>query len=78
MIVKLPKVLQKYADQIDGISDERSMGDGYWVELAPGWLSDMETHQVHEDNPRECARVMKWLDPCQCDECKQLLAKRSK
>ena len=73
----LPKCLQKYADKIAEVSDERTphdrhdrVGDGYWVYLKEGWREpDGETHAIHEDNPRDCARLMKWVVPCTDPKC---------
>ena len=27
--------------------------NGYWIQLAPGWLRDHETHTIHEDTIKE-------------------------
>lgn len=65
--MKLPKCLKRYAHLIAEVSDERRGDDGYWVYLIPGyWSPDDETHCIHEDNPTECARVMKGVEPCPC------------
>lgn len=66
----LPKCLHKHAEKISSVSDERGSGDGYWVYLAPGWRDpDGETHCLHEDNPSQCAKLMKWIQPCTTPGC---------
>jgi hypothetical protein len=68
--LKLPKCLQKYADKIAEVSDERGDDDGYWVYLVKGWRDDEgETHCIHEDNPRECALRMKNIVRCTTPGC---------
>ena len=42
------------------ISDERDRGDGIWVYLHDGWISDMlETSTIHEDTWAECIALLK-------------------
>jgi hypothetical protein len=67
----LPASLRKYAKQIAEVSDERSGGDGYWVYLKPGLRYSMDgTHCIHEDTLGECAKAMKYVEPCDGDCCK--------
>lgn len=66
----LPRPLKKYADVISEVSDERSVGDGYWVYLIDGWRDDEgETHCIHEDNPTECAKKMPYIIKCTVPGC---------
>jgi hypothetical protein len=40
------------------------------VYLKEGWRDmDGETHAIHEDHPRDCARLMKWIKPCTDPKC---------
>ena len=67
----LPKCLQKHAAFIDSVSDERSLGEGYWVILRDGWCptSDPQNHTIHEDTPEECAAYFP-VEPCFCRDCR--------
>lgn len=67
----LPKTLQRWADKIDEVSDERATGEGYWIYLKAGWWSpEDETHCIHEDTIRDCAAKMKCIEPCNHECCK--------
>ncbi len=62
---KLPRCLQKYAEEIAEVSDERRDGDGYWVYLAYGYRDhEGETHCLHEDTPEKCAKLMPLVKRC--------------
>ena len=66
----LPKSLEKFRDKISDVDDMRSSGEGYWVYLKEGWRDpDGETHCIHEDTIRECAKLMKWIEPCTDPTC---------
>lgn len=68
--MNLPKCLQRYADMISDVSDERDTEDGCWVYLLPGWWHpDDEVHCIHRDNWRECAAEMKRVQPCNRNCC---------
>jgi hypothetical protein len=42
------------------ISDERDRGDGVWIYLHDGWISDiLETSTIHEDTWAECIALLK-------------------
>lgn len=75
--MQLPKCLQRFAEHIREVSDERSTDEGYWVYLTPGlWSPDDETHCIHENTPRECAIKMKRVEPCSCCGKESAAAKR--
>lgn len=66
---ELPRPLRRYAAFIQSVSDERAMGEGYWVNLRDGWCCDPATHTIHEDTPDQCARYFPVV-PCECcDAC---------
>ena len=69
--MKIPKNLMPLVEEI---SDERSMGDGYWIYLVPGYINTMtEVHMVHEDTVKECLiHLRNYIKPCNCEECKKL------
>jgi hypothetical protein len=48
--------------------------DGWWVYLKPGFIHVDGTHQLAADTKREALRGMANVEPCDCDECKQLAA----
>jgi len=70
---KLPAALRKYAKVIDEISDERSLDQGYWIYLKPGWINTLhDLHQIHEDTLKECVAVLKnFVTECNCNDCKE-------
>lgn len=69
----LPKSLRPYAAVIEDVSDERQMGDGYWVYLKKGYYwDDPGLHIVHEDTITECVRCLKERQVCTCHECSGL------
>jgi hypothetical protein len=58
--------------RVQSVSDERSGGDGVWVYLKPGFKY-FDVHQIHEDTPSGCLRVLPFIDRCDCVECKGIL-----
>ena len=75
--MSIPKTLQKYADRISYVDDERRDDNGWWVGLKDGWQDryNPQCHTVHEDTLKECATIVKNAVPCTCDECTNALAK---
>lgn len=55
--------------RIEQLSDERSIGNGWFVYLKPGWQYD-GAHCFGEDNRRAVQRTMKMVRPCGCAECR--------
>lgn len=56
--------------RVADVSDEREMGDGFWVYLKPGWRwAEDWVHSIHEDTPSECLRELHRAIPCHCREC---------
>lgn len=61
---------------IEKISDERSMGNGWFVHLKPGYaISDPDTvyaqHDFGEDTRSAAYRTARTAKNCSCNECKQ-------
>lgn len=58
--ISLQRLWQHYPDAIEDISDERSMGDGYWVYLSDQYFyEDGECRTIHEDTIADLYRAMK-------------------
>lgn len=55
--------------KVASISDERGMGDGFWVYLKKGWQNDPETHCIHENSPTRCFWYLPSVSECSCDDC---------
>lgn len=65
--------------RIEEISDERAIGNGWFVYLKPGFAyADADTpsaqHCFGEDTKADVRKSMKMVTPCRCDECTKLLA----
>ena len=72
----LQRLVARYPDKIEEVSDEDQMGNGYWLYLKPGWIRDScdEVHSVHEWNMRDLAVAMRRVAPCDCNECQSIKA----
>lgn len=60
--------------RVESVWDESGTGDGYWVNLKPGFadLSDdpwQPTHTIHEWKWSDIRRRMRDVEPCKCKEC---------
>ena len=57
------------------IQHEYRDGDGYWIELKPGWQNgaDPGTHGIVEDTKRAAYATLRMAKPCHCLDCQQLL-----
>ena len=67
--IKVPK---KYHHMIDEIYQDE---DGYWCETAKGYQAasvDRECHTIHEDTQKEILFHIKYIKPCNCDDCKKI------
>ncbi len=54
------------------VSDERELGDGFWVYLKSGWNNgSAEEHIIHEASPSACLKRFYEIDDCNCDDCKK-------
>lgn len=59
------------------VSDERlgSNNDGIWCYLKPGYRTIDGDHAVHEDTVAECRDKLSSVEPCECDSCKDEIAR---
>jgi hypothetical protein len=45
---------------VESISDERGLGDGYWVYLKTGHIAaSSECGTIHEESPSACLRLLR-------------------
>jgi hypothetical protein len=66
---RIPAALRKYAAQITDCDVDM---DGWkWVYLAPGWIYD-GVHQIAYGTWKECAASFSMVEPCDCQECRDL------
>ena len=49
--------------KVRDVSDERGIGDGFWVYLKDHHTCD-GVHAIHEDTPEQCLRELKHIVPC--------------
>jgi hypothetical protein len=75
----MPRSLDR---RIEELSDERDVGNGWFVYLKPGFAyadanTDNPQHSFGEDTMGDVRRSMKMVKPCQCAECVRLLAEAS-
>jgi len=54
--------------RIDEISDERNIGNGWFVYLKPGWQMD-GAHCFGEDTKLDVRSTMQRVTKCACAEC---------
>lgn len=62
--------------RVADVSDERSMGDGFWVYLKSGFaVQGDEVHCIHEDTPSDCLRELRHgVIECKCKGCRMDIA----
>lgn len=63
--------------RIEQIDDERSIGNGWFVYLRPGFRYG-DAHCFSEDTKRDVARTMSQVEPCDCEDCRKALASTGK
>lgn len=63
--------------RIKEVSDERDAGNGYQVELNPGWKDGYDqlcpTHFYSAATQSVVLKIARRAMPCDCDDCKTLL-----
>lgn len=71
--IKVPK---KYQPMLDEVYKD---SDGYWAYSKAGYhFPEMGCHTAHEDTQADLMRVVRNVQPCDCGECKELIAKQAK
>ena len=75
--MKTPKTIaeMKAHPLVTDFSDERGSGDGIWCYLVAGWAVS-QNHMVHEDTVAQVKAQWKFITKCECDECKDIIAKK--
>lgn len=76
----IDKLAKKHTDKISSISDERSMGDGFWIYLGNQFCNrEMEPHGgmhiIHEGSPSNCISQLRKADKCNCEDCLKEITK---
>jgi hypothetical protein len=70
--MKIPATLRRFSPMILSIDDERSIDNGYWVNLKHGFIDEESgCHAIHETNLKECASRFVFVKPCTCNDCVQ-------
>jgi hypothetical protein len=84
---RVPKTIQRWIDSHKHLIDEYHMEcDGYdenyyspfsiWLYLKPGLINYMtETHCIHASKVVDFMQDVRYIEPCDCDRCKQELVK---
>jgi hypothetical protein len=68
----LPAALRRYASKIDSTDVD---SDGWkFVYLKGGWIYD-GVHQIAYGTWKECADSFCMVEPCDCQECKEMQTK---
>lgn len=62
----LNKLAARHPDKVKGWYKD---SDGYWIDLNKGWQWQ-ECHAVHEWNMKDVLASFRWVEPCNCEECK--------
>lgn len=66
--IAIPK---KYHSMIKEVCHD---SDGYWAYSKAGFkFADSECHTAHEDRQKDLLQVIASLEPCDCDECKEII-----
>lgn len=62
------KIPDKYQDMISEIGKD---SDGYYIYSADGfYFKHNDSHSAFEDTQKQVLSVLRYLDKCNCDECK--------
>lgn len=60
--------------RVDEVSDERHLGDGFWVYLKVGFKSADDPcgalHTIHESSPTQCLSQVRRALKCDCEDCR--------
>lgn len=71
-----PRVANAWSEGDNGCGDYRAGHvEDVWVDLKPGFISDEETHSIHEETPARLIDALGGVRPCDCDGCLDALAK---
>lgn len=66
-----PRVASAWSEGDNGCGEYRAGHvEDVWVDLAPGFISEDETHSIHEDTPARLIGALSGVRPCDCDGCK--------
>lgn len=67
----IPKTLLNAAQKDGRIAELSNEGeDGYWLIFATGFRNtESGAHGIHERTARECIDALKYIKPCNCEDC---------
>lgn len=86
-IVEKDERFEEYSDETWGIrvppgEDPCAYHDGHWLYTSPGWKWNGDPwaalHQIHEWTVKEVLAELENVVPCDCDDCKAEIERRSK
>jgi hypothetical protein len=65
------KVAKKYLDMLAEIDNE-GRDSGIWAYSKKGYqFADMGCHTAHEYSQKDLMKVIRSLEPCDCEQCKE-------
>lgn len=66
------RIAKIYSESYDG-------GRQWFIDLKPGWIvADERTHGIVETRKADALDKLNLTERCECDECRQMLAKETK
>lgn len=70
------RVLRAWSEGDNGCDGYRpGFVEDVWVDLRPGFISELGTHSLHEDTPATLIAALAGVEPCDCESCAALTAK---
>lgn len=71
-----PRVKEAWSEGDNGCEGYRpGYVEDVWVDLRPGFVSELGTHSLHEDTPERLILALAGVEPCDCDGCVAVLAR---
>jgi hypothetical protein len=65
-----PRVANAWSEGDNGCEGYRpGYVEDVWVDLKPGFVSELGTHSLHEDTPEKLRFALSEVEPCDCTGC---------
>lgn len=65
-----PRVASAWSEGDNGCENYRpGHVEDVWVDLQPGFVSELGTHSLHEDTPARLRMALSQVEPCDCPGC---------